>query len=201
MNAVNHFMNEIDTEKEEMLLLLRETAGAVAYYQRLLERFELDSLTGLSGSNKFSDFIKDIEARASSVGVIFFDVNGLKFYNDNHGHKAGDLLLQKAAESILYISGDNIKTFRTGGDEFVAVITKCTECYINEVLEKWRNKLAELNSKDDNIYCSIAAGSAFAEEPYRINDVLALADERMYADKKRIKAEGLPFLPDGIAPR
>jgi hypothetical protein len=55
-------------------------------------------------------------------------------------------------------------------------------------MEKWRDKLAELNNKDDGINCSVAAGSAFAEAPYRIGSILELADKRMYENKKQIKA-------------
>jgi len=155
-------------------------------YSRMLERHEKDELTGLYGSNKFRDFIKETEKQAPSVGIIFFDVNGLKHYNDTVGHHAGDLLLKKAAESIDGIM-DNARAFRTGGDEFVVVMPGCSERDIADYTEKWQRKLNQLNNKDDGIHCSIAAGSAFGEDQYNIGDLLKLADERMYAEKKRMK--------------
>ncbi|MCL2690302.1 MAG: diguanylate cyclase [Chitinispirillia bacterium] len=161
--------------------------GLVDHYHRMLEKYERDELTGLYGNNKFRDFIKDIESRASSVGVIFLDVNDLKKYNDTAGHHAGDLLIQKAADSIMAASNENIHAFRNGGDEFVVVMPNCAESDISNFMDDWRKKLAELNTKDDGIHCSVSAGSAFGAGKYSMSDLLKLADERMYEDKRSTK--------------
>lgn len=187
MKAIEQLMDEFSSESKDVLLLLRETAGMVKYYQRMLERFELDALTGLPGNVKFGDTIKFVKEKASSVGVIFFDVNDLKHYNDNIGHDAGDLLLQKAAESIHLICKPDVQGFRIGGDEFVVIMINCKESDIDAVLSQWRENLNELNSRNDGIHCSIAVGAAFGEGEYVFGDVLKQADERMYADKRRIK--------------
>ena len=185
-------MQEASGNNGDLLSLLREAVGLVAYYRRLLERFELDALTGLPGSNKFRDFTANLGSRAAGVGVVFFDVNDLKFYNDTKGHQAGDLLLQKASESILHIAGENAHAFRLGGDEFVVVLTDCKESDIEALLAKWREKLAELNLAADGIHCSIAVGWAYSAGENTFSDILKLADERMYAEKKRMKSAKPP---------
>jgi diguanylate cyclase (GGDEF)-like protein len=141
----------------------------------------------LPGANKYHDFIGNIKKRTDTLGIIYFDVNDLKYVNDNKGHKAGDALLQKAAESFMQISGGNVHSYRLGGDEFVTVVTNCTEKDIQVLMEKWRTALAKLNEAQDGIHCSISAGFAFAGEGYDPDDVLKLADERMYADKLEMK--------------
>jgi diguanylate cyclase (GGDEF)-like protein len=118
-------------------------------------------------------------------------VNDLKYYNDSKGHQAGDRLLQKAAESFHCITNRNVQVFRTGGDEFVGIIWNCEENGIAAVIDLWRKKLAELNADDDGIVCTIAHGAAFGSGEYKYDDVVALADERMYADKRRMKEAGL----------
>jgi diguanylate cyclase (GGDEF)-like protein len=194
MRAAEEFLQEASGNNGDLLSLLREAVGLVSYYRRLLERFELDALTGLPGSNKFRDFTANLGSRAAGVGVVFFDVNDLKFYNDTKGHQAGDLLLQKASESILHIAGENAHAFRVGGDEFVMVITGCAEGDIEMLLAKWREKLAELNSVADGIHCSIAAGWAYSSGEDTFSDILKQADERMYAEKKRMKSAKSPEL-------
>jgi diguanylate cyclase (GGDEF)-like protein len=164
------------------------SGGLVEHYHRMLEQYERDKLTGLYGDNKFRDFIKGIENRSPSIGVIFLDVNDLKKYNDTIGHHAGDLLLQKAAESINAALKENVHAFRTGGDEFVVVMPNCAESDIDEFLIEWREKLQELNTKDDGIHCSVSAGSAFGTGQYNVSDLLKLADERMYEEKRRMKS-------------
>lgn len=60
-----------------------------------------DQLTKLGNRyamNEHSDNIPDGE----SVGVVFYDVTGLKWVNDTMGHKAGDELILRACESLLY---------------------------------------------------------------------------------------------------
>jgi len=188
MNVAEEFLAELGSDSEDVLFLLKEAADSVQYYRRLLERFELDALTGLPGANKYHDFVKDLRNRAKTVGIIFYDVNDLKYYNDNKGHHAGDLLLQKAAESLLLISGGNVHSYRLGGDEFVTLITNCSESDIEEIMAKWREGLAKLNEADDGIHCSISAGSAFGEEGYNPDKVLEIADKRMYANKVEMKA-------------
>lgn len=191
MAAIDELLKELGSDSKNTLLLISELAELVSYYRRLLERFELDALTGLPGNNKFREFTNGLEKRAASIGVIFFDVNNLKYYNDSIGHHAGDLLLQKAAESFHFISGQNVNAFRTGGDEFVMIITDCAEKDIDDILAKWREKLVELNTADDGIHCAVAHGAAFGSGQYKIGDVMKLADERMYAEKHKMKTSRL----------
>jgi diguanylate cyclase (GGDEF)-like protein len=191
MKAIDEFLSELGNDGEEVLLLLREASELVSFYRRLLERYELDNLTGLPGSNKYRDFLAELENKSINFGVIFFDVNGLKYYNDVKGHQAGDLLLQKAAESIQLACGINTHAFRIGGDEFVVVITNCTESDIDSFIKNWREKLSGLNEKNDGIHCSVAVGAAYATGDCKVSDILKQADEHMNADKKRIKEKGL----------
>ncbi|MCL2689130.1 MAG: GGDEF domain-containing protein [Chitinispirillia bacterium] len=190
MAAVEELLKEMSEDGKDTLMLIRELSSFVAYYRRLLDKLELDTLTGLPGSNKYQDLKVGIEKRMPAVGVVVFDVNDLKYYNDVKGHQAGDQLLQKAAESFHAVTGPNVQIFRTGGDEFVGIITACVQSDIDGVIAKWQKRLVELNSADDGIRCNIAHGTAFGSGEYRFSDIMALADERMYAHKRWMKENG-----------
>jgi len=189
MAAVDELLGELSDEGKSALLLMREMSD---YYRRLLTKLELDSLTGLPGSNKYHELIAELTARpAKSVGFIVFDVNDLKHYNDTMGHHAGDLLLQRAAESFHAVSGDGVRIFRTGGDEFVAVMPNCAESDVDAVITKWQKALDELNaSGGGGIHCTVAHGTAFGIGEYALADVMKFADEKMYRDKRRMKENG-----------
>ena len=188
MRAAEEFLREAENNCQEILMLLKDAMNLVAYYRRLLEHLEVDTLTGLPGDNKFRELMAEIGTKTAGIGIIFFDVNDLKFYNDTQGHKAGDLLLQKASESIFHITGKNARAFRVGGDEFVVVVTDCDGLdELNSMISKWREKLAEINSSSDRIHCSVAVGAAVGFDGEAISNVLEKADKLMYADKKRIK--------------
>ncbi|GBU20849.1 diguanylate cyclase [Fibrobacteres bacterium R8-0-B4] len=190
MAAVDELLSELSDEGKSALLLMREMSD---YYRRLLTKLELDSLTGLPGSNKYHELIAELTARPpDSIGFIVFDVNDLKYHNDTMGHHAGDLLLQRAAESFHAVTGDGVRIFRTGGDEFVGVMPGCTEEGMNAVIDKWQEALAGLNaSGGGGIRCTIAHGTAFGAGKYALADVMKFADERMYVDKRRMKECGL----------
>ena len=189
MKAFDEFIQEISEDNNELLLLLRETVGMVTYYRKLLTIMELDTLTGLSGSNKYHNYLGTFKNNAAGVGVLFFDVNDLKYYNDNKGHKAGDILLQKAAESLVHLIDWDVRAFRIGGDEFAVITTNRDESDLEALLEKWRFYLAELNQRDDGITCSVSVGFALGSDGDTMDDIIKLADERMYENKKKIKAE------------
>jgi len=189
MKLIDLLFEEWGSNRDELILLIRGMSEQIAFYHRLLKRYEVDVLTGLPGNNQFQDYITKVKSNAKSIGIIFFDVNGLKHCNDTKGHQAGDLLIQKAAESIIHITGGKVKAFRTGGDEFVAVVTDCTKNELDGIITKWREKLQSLNTGEDGIQCSIAAGAAVGSGDYNISDILKLADERMYEDKRSVEKD------------
>ena len=54
---------------------------------------ERDNMTGLYNRNKFLSMVNDEYTQLDRVCVLFFDVNNLKWVNDNLGHEKGDELI------------------------------------------------------------------------------------------------------------
>lgn len=171
-------------EENEMMntRYLLETVGAfMAMYvvnRRLLEQLEFasgnDSLTGVKNRNAM-DIYFNRHARESQLGVLFIDVNGLKYVNDTQGHAEGDRLLQNLAEFLCrYFPRDNI--YRSGGDEFVIVTPGTTE-------EKMRGKTRKIKDAMQKESFSFAIGYAVSNHR-GIQHAAIRADQRMYQDKR-----------------
>lgn len=161
---------------------LLETVGAfMAMYvvnRRLLEQLEFasgnDSLTGVKNRNAM-DIYFNRHAGESQLGVLFIDVNGLKYVNDTQGHAEGDRLLQNLAEFLCrYFPRDNI--YRSGGDEFVIVTPGTTE-------EKMRGKTRKIKDAMQKESFSFAIGYAVSDHR-GIQHAAIRADQRMYQDKR-----------------
>lgn len=151
---------------------------------------EHDRLTGLFNKGKFIELQENLFEGADSITVYNMDVNYLKRTNDLLGHRAGDLLIKKAADSIKAITGHNtshnVYGFRTGGDEFIVVAVNLSLAESEELLKKWRAGLDELN-RDDGPECIIACGMCHKNAPFSFNEVFSEADNLMYEEKRAIK--------------
>lgn len=123
----------------------------------------------------------------NSIGVIFFDVNNLKYVNDKLGHNEGDKLICSVAKILEgYNKSDSIYSFRLGGDEFIMLLLNCSEREISKLLEilKWRFNNAII---DFDISCSVSIGTAYGENNFNLAELINLADISMYKNKMNIK--------------
>jgi diguanylate cyclase (GGDEF)-like protein len=82
-----------------------------------------DDLTGVANRRAFLlDAASALKrARQASVGLVAFDVRGLKQVNDQCGHQAGDELLVSVARHFENRGG---KLYRIGGDEFAVLVKR-----------------------------------------------------------------------------
>jgi diguanylate cyclase (GGDEF)-like protein len=101
-------------------------ARARSEIESLTRAARSDSLTGLANRRAFEDDLARLIQERNSSGTPFsllaFDLDGLKRVNDVHGHQAGDSYIRAAAESLCDEIGARGSVYRTGGDEFLALL-------------------------------------------------------------------------------
>jgi diguanylate cyclase len=87
-----------------------------------------DSLTGLANRVLFADRLdRALLQPAANVSVLFCDLDDFKLVNDQLGHAAGDLLLQRVAERLLECVRITDTVARLGGDEFAILLEDATD--------------------------------------------------------------------------
>jgi diguanylate cyclase (GGDEF)-like protein len=145
-----------------------------------------DMLTGVLNRNEMNNRVDAISEGRESVelpgGVVFADLNGLKVVNDEQGHPAGDQLLKDGASILVEVFGAE-SVFRAGGDEYVAIVGGITEEGLREKVAAVR----EVSKRYGNV--SFALGCCAFERNEDLRLALHVADERMYANKRAMKAE------------
>lgn len=148
--------------------------------QKSLEKISFeDSLTGLQNRTAYNQAVASISKRTSgSCGVIFSDLNGLKYMNDNFGHAAGDKYLKSFAEFLRKSFRTN-SCYRIGGDEFITIIQDSTEEEFNARTTSFISCAEAL--KDT----SVSVGSAFCLLPHELEDLVEKAEQAMYAAKAK----------------
>jgi diguanylate cyclase (GGDEF)-like protein len=149
----------------------------VAMFKKMQRLSLYDQLTGLGNRHAVDVFMENLDIDLS-IGIVYCDVMGLKKVNDKYGHKAGDELLIRACRCLEDVFGE-YSLFRLGGDEFLVLCSGITEDELNNKVECLRYKM----QKKDAL---MAVGCEW--RPKSVGDfdnLLALADQRMYEDKRR----------------
>ena len=150
---------------------------------------EHDKLTGLYNKGKYMMMKENHFGNPGSVALFNFDVNNLKYINDNFGHEYGDELIIKAANSIHAVTSDKVFGFRMGGDEYAMVAVDVTEKETEEIRTRWQQALEELNSQGE-VICVMACGLKYSEGEFDTDELFHQADDLMYLDKKARKEKG-----------
>ena len=119
---------------------------------------------------------KDFCAAAS------LDMNGLKELNNREGYHAGDTALRKIGERLREASGQDVRTYRIGGDEFVILFFNKDEDTVRKLLERIRDDVAAAGY-------SIAYGYAMREEKEDPESMIRRADLKMFEQKAQYYRE------------
>ncbi len=180
---------------KEINILARAINRATVELQEMMEYHRklayIDVLTGLKNRRAYFEDGADITKRLvlkniKDLTVIYMDVNNLKQVNDTMGHDDGDMLIIDASTIIKATFGD--RTYRIGGDEFVALILEENEEKIEERITTFNNRVEKINLKKKRYgELSIAIGVTKNEDGETFAAVVDRAEELMYKNKNEVK--------------
>lgn len=164
--------------------------------QKLRELSLSDHLTGLSNRRGFLLHAEQQVKVANRIGkgflLLYADLDGMKWINDNLGHAEGDRALVDTAEILRGCLRSSDVVARLGGDEFVAMSLEASDASAplrHRVLES----VAAHNRKGERPYIlSISLGIARYDpaHPCSVEELLARGDALMYQVKRRKKERG-----------
>lgn len=128
----------------------------------------------------------------SEVGIIMFDIDYFKKYNDTFGHDAGDGCLRMVGQTIRETLHNRTKLLiRHGGEEFAAIIFNTDKNELKQWAEKLRAavyaKKLEAPVKDVSDYVTVSIGTSIKRimcKNMRYEELLIEADEALYQAKR-----------------
>ena len=180
--------DEIGDLKDAILRLFVNISNGNEDLSEALYKANHDAMTGLLNKRSYNA-LEDNFRHEKQLCVIYFDVNNLKHVNDNLGHEAGDHIIKQAAEYIRSIMNPSDYCFRMGGDEFLLVMTGCNFRMINKVAERLEaDSPYILNPVESRWKSALSYGYAYIEGGDTYDDILGLAEMRMYICKAKFKA-------------
>ena len=155
-----------------------------------------DNLTGIGNRQYLQRKIDVLDNQHfTDYGVIFIDINDLKYTNDYFGHDCGDQLIRMVATAIREaVNASGGFCGRNGGDEFLAFIFP--EDYTLTVAEKICENLETIKEKvcfpvsisyGIATYGELAARLRLKGEFVSTSQIIQKADRRMYEQKSAFK--------------
>ncbi len=153
--------------------------------EQLILQSNTDELTGFFNRRAYEEDLRKYMSEPIPENFVYIsmDINGLKNANDNLGHDAGDELIKGAAKCMQFSFGNYGKIYRTGGDEFVAVIF-ADGALLNKIRHDFIvNTDSWTGSINDKLAVSAGyvMGSEFPDKT--VIEIAKIADKRMYESK------------------
>lgn len=204
--GTSYIIEENDDGIQEFLQLIKEpifnaegkTKGIIALINNVTEQERMrrqleelsttDYMTGAYNRTSFEETIqKGICQEDCPVVILTGDCDNLKDINDTYGHQAGDEWIRTGASLIQNRLPEGGKLFRTGGDEFTALIPHMDAEGAEELI-----RLIQTDARTKILHggpYGISLGYAVAETPCSdVSQYLFESDEAMYRCKRERKA-------------
>jgi len=146
-----------------------------------------DALTGLYNRTYLNDLLKR-PADTIQPSVYMFDIDKLKYVNDNFGHAEGDKLIINVAEILEKSLRETDTVARIGGDEFVAILPETDEETAEIIKERITYEIMDYNRNIQEAHLKIGISMGFAAwkgNKETIENLIQKADKRMYQDKNK----------------
>ena len=186
----------LSRDDQRLLSLVAAELGGplqmAALYEDARRLATTDMLTGLLNRRAFLDAIERERSRSARhalpVAILLLDVDHFKSVNDLHGHAGGDAVLQGIAGVLRQIARKSDFVGRWGGEEFVLALPQTNDAGARVAAERLRKAVADAahalpNGKTVTVTASI--GLASSDSPWSIEELIARADQAMYAAKGR----------------
>jgi diguanylate cyclase (GGDEF)-like protein len=191
-----------NAHQQEILAFFAEHAAIAIQHARLhsqLERSQAeaeyaathDSLTGLANRALLRSRLEALPALgAPQVGVLVVDLDGFKKVNDDAGHEAGDEVLRIVAQRLQHHLRPDDLLARTGGDEFVAVLTgEDLSRVLPETAQRLRAAIRDPIRGPAGLHrIGASIGWAIGPAGEDFAPLVAAADAEMYREKRRANA-------------
>ncbi len=189
-------LDEIGRFTEEDVSLcqgLADQAAVNLHKSRLYNKSITDEMTSLYNTRHFEEnlvtLLDDATHTGKSLCLAVSDIDHFKKFNDTHGHKAGDAVLQKVARvmqsCIRPDSGDMV--FRYGGEEFCMLLPDTEPEEAAELLEQYRQRIESHVVVHDEKEMSVTVSVGICCAPKDTRDekkMFELADECLYVAKE-----------------
>lgn len=164
-----------------------------------------DPLTGLANRRLLEDRMHQLAAMCERSGagfeIFYVDLDAFKPVNDNYGHAVGDQLLIEVGQRLQNQIRQTDTVARVGGDEFIVLTPgnmrrQEKDTFLNRLGERVTEAFEYSGARID-VKASIGSAS-YPGDAATVEDLLRVADGRMYAQKAKSKRNSQDIPGNGL---
>lgn len=155
--------------------------------RRLVAQAITDSLTGAFNrrymETRLAEALEGMRRHPAPVSLLIIDIDHFKRVNDEHGHKAGDAVLQALVALLRRRARAVDLLFRMGGEEFVLLLPDTPEDDAVTAAEDLRRAVEEAPLLPGrNVTVSVGVGAARPDDT--VDSWIKATDAALYAAKE-----------------
>jgi diguanylate cyclase (GGDEF)-like protein len=155
---------------------------------QLREQADHDWLTGLHNRRFLAAQLQRMAAAPfrGPVSLAILDLDHFKDVNDRFGHAIGDRVLARIAEVLVQDVAGEATIVRSGGEEFLLVLPATEGHEAVQLCETVRDSIrsTDWSKIADGLMVTTSIGVAWAAESRDVEQLLPIADGRLYAAKR-----------------
>lgn len=176
------------SELDRALDLVRVSLDEIRVQNEKLQKLAtMDPLTNCMNRRSFYEALETQWAGARRYGYalacVMVDIDHFKSINDQHGHKTGDLVLQKVASALRGTARTGDLVCRYGGEEFCILLPHLNADQAALAAERYRKAIAEVALLEISVTASFGVSSIETCDSAAM-EMIDQADKSLYIAKR-----------------
>lgn len=186
---IRSLVSEIEISREKSENYSKELEETVLIRTNQLEKAsKMDPLTRVLNRRTMdqigSSELRKAQRKKENITLLYLDLNDFKKINDKLGHQEGDRILQAVGGVLNKVSRIEDSCFRIGGDEFIMVLPSTDKEGAMAMIQKIKKEIKK-TIKGEPLSIGYITTEKGSEGTF--DELLSLAEEQMYKEKKEIK--------------
>jgi diguanylate cyclase (GGDEF)-like protein len=183
LQIIKEPVRDADGKVRGIIAIINNVTEQETLRRELKKKSITDELTGLYNRAYFDEFTARLGDDVFPLGIISADCDGLKTINDLYGHPMGDEYIRMTATLLKSELPPETTLFRTGGDEFLALLPRTDDAAMAQYGSKLKAAEKMFSIKDRSLSVSIGVG-VMRGDGDTLQSAVEKSDKEMYKHKR-----------------